>query len=158
MQVCKGWIIHNSPLSPDAIELLGDLPNGCSSGRQWPEVPCPSEIFFPGKRNRSSRIPNVIPSTEAIAVEQTAIVNVTLTALNIFGSDSTFFSQSAIFTTSCYASVPALGVNRACPYSSTPYSPISSCTSSEQIHSIKSFAPSLFTSGYFSGLTAITPY
>ena len=49
MQVCKGWIIHDSPLSPDAIELLGDLPNGCSSGRQWPEVPCPSQIFFPGK-------------------------------------------------------------------------------------------------------------
>ena len=42
-------IIHNSPLSPDAVELLGDLTNGCSSGRQWSEVPCPGQIFFSGK-------------------------------------------------------------------------------------------------------------
>jgi len=52
----------------------------------------------------------------------------------------------------------AFAKNSCLPYLSTPKLLIIFCVSSEQIHLINAFAPSIFVSGYFSGLTAITPY
>ena len=143
---------------------------------------------FPGNSFFSSRSPSTIPNADAIKVDQKDMIRVTRMEsttptvpkncennpfiLSIFFSGiskrrlshrGTLQRESQVSgTASCYVAptyfCSAFGKNSGSPYSSTPNSPISSCTSGEQIHSMKVLAASLFTSGYFSGFTAMTPY